>query len=122
MSYCIEGYAAKGTRGPQPWFSALGAPWDQLGSFKVAGAQASARPQRFLLNYSDTVVWDFPSGTSGKELTCQCRTNAEDIRGEGLIPGSGRSSERGHGNPLSYSCLENPMDKRGWRATVHRIA
>ena len=40
----------------------------------------------------------------------------------GLIPGSGRSSGRGHGNPLQYSCLENPMDRGAWQATVHRVA
>ena len=40
----------------------------------------------------------------------------------GSIPGLGRSPEGGHGNPLQYSCLENPMDRRGWRAMVHRVA
>ena len=40
----------------------------------------------------------------------------------GLIPGSGRSPGRGHGNPLQYSCLENPMDRGAWRAAVHRVA
>ena len=38
------------------------------------------------------------------------------------IPGSGRSPRGGHGNPVQYSCLENPMDRRAWRATVHRVA
>ena len=38
------------------------------------------------------------------------------------IPGLGRSPGDGHGNPLQYSCLENPMDRRAWRATVQRIA
>ena len=37
--------------------------------------------------------------------------NAGDIRDAGLIPGSGRSSGEGHGNPLQYSCLETPMDR-----------
>ena len=36
----------------------------------------------------------------------------------GLIPGLGRSPGEGHGNPLQYSCLENPMDRGAWRATV----
>ena len=39
-----------------------------------------------------------------------------------LIPGSGRSPGRGHGNPFQYSCLENPMERGAWRATVHRVA
>ena len=43
---------------------------------------------------------------------------AEDIRDVGSIPGSGRSAGGGRGNPLQYSCLENPMDREAWRATV----
>ena len=39
-----------------------------------------------------------------------------------LTPGLGRSPEGGHGNPLQYSCLENPMDRRAWWATVHMVA
>ena len=48
--------------------------------------------------------------------------NSGDIRDMGLIPGSGRSPGGGHGNPLPYSCLENPMDRRDWRAIVYRVA
>ena len=48
--------------------------------------------------------------------------NAGDIRNAGLIPGSGRFPGEGNGNPLQYSCLENPMDRGAWRATVHRVA
>ena len=43
---------------------------------------------------------------------------AEDV---GSIPGSGRSPGGGHGNSLQYSCLENPMDKGTWQATVHEV-
>ena len=46
--------------------------------------------------------------------------NAGDVKDAGLIPGSGRSPGGGHGNPLQYSCLENPMDSGAWQATVHR--
>ena len=56
-------------------------------------------------------------GTSGKEQPA----NAGDIRDMGSIPGSGRSPGGGHGNPLQYSCLENPMDKGAWQTTVHRV-
>ena len=45
--------------------------------------------------------------------------NAGDL---GLIPGSGRSSGEGNGTPLQYSCLENPMDRGAWWATVHGVA
>ena len=47
--------------------------------------------------------------------------SAGERRDVGSIPGSGRSPEGGHGNPLQYSCLENPMDRGAWRATVHGI-
>ena len=47
--------------------------------------------------------------------------NAEDIRDLGSIPGSGRSPEGVHSSPLQYSGLENPMDRRTWQATVHRV-
>ena len=44
--------------------------------------------------------------------------NAQDVRDASLIPGSGRSLREGHGNSLQYSCLENPMDRGAWWATV----
>ena len=47
--------------------------------------------------------------------------NAEDIRDMGSIPGSGRSPGGGHDNPLQYSCLENPMDRGAWWATIHGV-
>ena len=47
--------------------------------------------------------------------------NARDIRDMGLIPGLGRSPGGEQGHPLQYSCLENPMDRGAWRATVHRV-
>ena len=48
--------------------------------------------------------------------------SARDVRDMDLIPGLGRSPGGGHGNPLQYSCLENPMDRGAWWATVHGIA
>ena len=47
--------------------------------------------------------------------------NAGDIRDMGWIPGSGRSPGGGHGNPFQYSCLGNPMDRRAWQTTDHRV-
>ena len=47
--------------------------------------------------------------------------NTGDLRDEGSIPGSGRSPGGGNGNPLQYSCLENPMDRGAWWATVHGV-
>ena len=48
--------------------------------------------------------------------------NAGDIRDVSLIPGLGRSPGEGHGNPLDYSCLENPMNRGAWLAMVHSVA
>ena len=48
-------------------------------------------------------------------------TNAGDIRDTSSIPGSGRSPVGGHGNPLQYSCLENPMDRGAWWTIVHGV-
>ena len=56
-----------------------------------------------------------PGGSEVKGSAC----NVEDL---GLIPGSGRSPGEGNVNPLQYSCLENPMDRGAWWATVHRVA
>ena len=71
----------------------------------------------FVPNYNTR--WSFPGGTSGKE---NLPADAEVVRDVGLVPGLGRSSGGGHGNPLQYSCLENPMDRGAWRATAHGIA
>ena len=48
--------------------------------------------------------------------------NSGDIRDVGLVSGLGRSPGGEHGNPLQYSCLENPMDRGAWRAIIHRVA
>ena len=48
--------------------------------------------------------------------------SARDIKNKGSIPGLERSPGGGHGNPLQYSCLENPMDREDWWATVHRVS
>ena len=47
--------------------------------------------------------------------------NAGNVREVGSIPGSGSFPGGGHGNPLQYSCLENPTDRGDWWATVHRV-
>jgi len=47
--------------------------------------------------------------------------NAGDLRDSGSVPGLGRSPGEGHGNPLQYSCLENPMDREARWATFHRV-
>ena len=57
----------------------------------------------------------FPGGLAGKESAC----NVGDL---GSDPGLGRSPGEGKGNPLQYSCLENPMDRGAWWAAVHGVA
>ena len=56
----------------------------------------------------------FRTGSDGKESAC-------DAGELGLIPEWGRSPGRGHGNPLQYPCLENPMDGGAWRVTVYGV-
>ena len=53
------------------------------------------------------VIIDFPGGSGGKASAC-------NVGDPGSIPGSGRSPGEGNGNPLQYSCLENPMDREAW--------
>ena len=60
---------------------------------------------------------DFPNESMDKESTY----GAGDIGDSGSIPGSGRSPGGGHGNPLQYSHLENPLDREVWWVTVHRV-
>ena len=57
----------------------------------------------------------FPGGSDGKESACS-------VGDWGLIPALGRSPGEGNGNPLQYSCPENPMDKGAWWVIVHRVA
>ena len=66
-------------------------------------------------NLSINRLMGLPCSSKGKESAC----NAED---PGSIPGLGRSSGEGNGNPLQYSCLENPMDRGAQQVTVHGIA
>ena len=59
-------------------------------------------------------IYIFPDGSDGKESAC-------NVGDQDSIPGTGRSPGEGHGNPLQYYCLENPMDKGAWQATVHGV-
>ena len=64
------------------------------------------------------LIRGFPGGSVVKNLPA----NAGDIRDVGSIPGSGISPGEGNGNLIQYPCLENPMDRGTWRATVHGVA
>ena len=68
-----------------------------------------------LLDLADgTLLVTVPGGSEVKAPA----SNAGDL---GSIPGLGRSPGEGNGNPLQYSCLENPMDRGAWQATVHWV-
>ena len=82
-----------------------------------AGPQAaSAFQHSFLCKYYHfpCASRGFPGASDGKESAC----NAGDL---GIIPGLGRSPGRERGSPLQYSCLENPIDRGAWQATVHGV-
>ena len=66
---------------------------------------------------NNTVLWGFPGGAVVKNLP----VSEGDLRDMGSIPGSGRSPGGRHGNPLQCSCLENPMDRGAWQATVRGV-
>ena len=60
------------------------------------------------------MIWGFPGSSDDKEYACKAEN-------PGSIPGLGKFLGEGNGNPLQYSCLENPMDREAWWATVHGI-
>ena len=65
----------------------------------------------YIYIYTHTHIFPggFPDGSDGKE-------SAYNVGDLGLIPGAGRSPGEGHGNPLQYSCLENPIDRGAWQS------
>ena len=93
------------------WMSCWGPGWVRLGDCQWYIWRWSPAHLNTLVGTS----LGFPAGSDGKESAC----NAEDL---GSIPGLGRSHGGGHGNPLQFSCLENPMDRGAWWATNHGVA
>ena len=65
-----------------------------------------------------TVINKIQDAFGGSEV----KVSASNAADRSSIPGSGRSPGEGNGNPLQYSCLENPMDGEAWKATVHGVA
>ena len=103
---------------PRSLQSPKGKPYTQRGSNLLAepeagGASAQALVQR-IRGFLTTLTSGFPGGSVIKHPPAQ----AGDV---GLIPGSGRSPREGNGNPLQYSCLDNPVDRGAWRAAVHGV-
>ena len=85
-----------------------------LNSPRKLSTNLTPGPASGLENKNSGDSWDFPRGWDGKESAY----NAGDA---GSIPGLGRSLGEGIGSPLQYSCLENPMDRGDWLATVHDV-
>ena len=66
------------------------------------------------MEMNSRIAWNFPGGSNDKESAC-------NVGDPGLIPGLRRSPGEGNGNPLQYPCLENPVDKGSWWASVHGV-
>ena len=66
------------------------------------------------LTSASVIIRGFPGGSEGKESACNARDPCS-------LPGLGRCPGEGNGNPVQYSCLENPTDREIWRATVHGV-
>ncbi|XDC73331.1 hypothetical protein R6Z07F_004504 [Ovis aries] len=86
--------------------------WNRLKWYHDLHFMNGIRPTKLKSYFRVTVC--FPDVTAMKNLPA----NAEDTSS---LPGSGRSSGEGNGNPLQYPCLGNPMDRGSWRATVHGV-
>ena len=81
----------------------------------ISGSSAFSKTNLNIWKFTVHVLLKgFPYGSAGKESAC----SAGDLD---LIPGLGRSPEEEKGYPLQYSCLENPMDRGDWWATVHEL-
>ena len=72
--------------------------------------------------HTDLCICFYLSKCSGFPLSSVDKLSACNAGDLGSIPGSGRSPGEGNGNPLQYSCLENPKDTGAWQATVHGVA
>ena len=68
----------------------------------------------FILYIAFCISWGFPCGSDSRETACNAGDQVQSLSGEDP-PGEG------NGNPLQCSCLENPMDRRAWRAAVHAV-
>ena len=101
---------------PKPtfWEAGIGS-WDPTHCALTSSQHCSYSLLLFLDEWRVTLnTLGPPCGSDGKE-------SAWKAGDAGLIPGLGRPPEKGNGNPLQYSCLENPMDRGAWRDTIHRV-
>ena len=114
-----SGRAPGGGHGNPLQYSCLENPMDGgAGRAIVYGVEKSRTRLKWLSSSSKPFSWTSQVVVVVKNLPA----NAGELRDMGSIPELGRSPGGGHGNPLQYSCLENPKDRGAWRATVHRVA
>ena len=99
-------------------WSTLKLPCQNEPYIRIPGCEAGNVSHRLLLITCTLFLRNFSDGSVIKNLP----DNAEDVRDETLIPGSGRSSGGGNGNLFQSSCLENPMDTGAWQFIVHGVA
>ena len=85
---------------------------------KRAFANRTLKSLVFKIYHQVILIMGFPGGSMVKNLPANTGDTGDSV----LIPGSGRSPGEGNGNPPHYSCLENSMDRRAWKATVHGVA
>ena len=118
------GFSQCGRPGFNPWVGKIS--WRRKWQPTPVFLPGKTHGRRSLIGYSpqghkgsDTTEWlhfmGFSGGSDSKESAC-------NVVNLGSVSGSGRSSGEGNGNLLQYSCLENPMDKKAWWATVHGVA
>ena len=100
----------------QPYkYKGEGQPLNRGDSWELMRTTTPTSKEQVQLQWFLTQRQDFPSGSDGK-------ASAYTMGDPGSFPGLGRSQAEGNGNPLQYSCLENPMDRGAWEATVHGVA
>ena len=101
--------------------SGAGGPWQRHTPLPLSlgYAQVSSCPHSLPCQFHS--ISDFKWASQVAQVVKNPPANGRDTRDMSSIPGLGRSPGGGHGNPLQYSCLENPMDRGAWRATVHGV-
>ena len=88
--------------------------------YEVSICKTKIATSNFSVNWA--AIWLLLGASQAENLVVEnLSANARDIKDESSIPGYRGSPGGGHGNPLQYSCLENPMDSGAWQAMVHRV-
>ena len=95
-----------------------GVPFPSPGDISNPGIDPKSPAWQQIFYHWGMLAMGLPCWLRNKESACH---TGDNVRDAGLIPESGRFPGGRHGNPLQYSCLENPMDREAWQATIHRV-